>query len=303
VATRTRSGYVAYLPRLVREWPRTAGDAPFRTLDGSLVSVDISGFTALSEKLAARGRAGAEELILCISGLFEGLIGITQRYGGDVLKFRGDALLLLFDGEGHAVRACAAASDMQWFIEQAGATMSSVGEVRLRMSTGVQTAPDCHFFLVGSTHRELLVTGPAATEVVRLEDAADAGEILVSAGTASVLDPDRLEEQRNGAFLLRRTEPNDAPPLEPDGETPDDLSEFVPAPLRRHIADDVLEPEHRHVAVAFVKWSGTDALFAAEGPEAIAARLAELAAVVGDAAARYGVTWLESDVHVDGCKL
>jgi class 3 adenylate cyclase/tetratricopeptide (TPR) repeat protein len=294
---------VAYLPRLVRDWPRTAGDSPLRSVDGSLVSVDISGFTALSEKLAAKGRAGAEELILFISGLFEGLIGITQRYDGDVLKFRGDALLLLFEGDAHAIRACTAASDMQWFIEHAGATMSSVGEVQLRMSTGVQTARNCHFFLVGSTHRELLVTGPPATAVVRLEDAAEAGEILVSADTAVVLDPDRIEGERDGAFLLRRSDPSGTPPLEPVAEEDGDFSQFVPAALRRHIAEDVLEPEHRHVAVAFVKWSGTDALFAEEGPDAVAACLEALAETVGVAAARYGVTWLESDVDVDGGKL
>ena len=70
-------------------------------LDGTLVSVDLSGFTALSERLAAKGRAGSEELILVISGVFEGLIGIADRHGGDVLKFRGDALLILFEGDGH----------------------------------------------------------------------------------------------------------------------------------------------------------------------------------------------------------
>ena len=302
MVTQTRSGYVAYLPRLVREWARTAEDSPFRIVDGSLVSVDISGFTALSERLAAKGRAGAEELILCISGLFEGLIGITQRYSGDVLKFRGDALLLLFDGDAHALRACNAASDMQWFIEQAGSTMSSVGEVNLRMSTGVQSG-DCHFFIGVSTHRELLATGPAASAVVRLEDAAEAGEILVSGATAAVLDPDRLAGERDGAFLFRRSAMGEVPPLDQVADDAGELAEFVPAPLRRHLAEDVLEPEHRQVCVAFVKWSGTDALFETEGPAAVAVQLQALSATVGAAAARYGVTWLESDVDVDGGKL
>ena len=41
------------------------------------------------------------------------LIGICELYGGDVLKFRGDALLLLFSGRDHARRACHAALAMQ----------------------------------------------------------------------------------------------------------------------------------------------------------------------------------------------
>ena len=108
-----------------------------RELDGTLVSVDLSGFTRLSERLQAKGRAGAEELVLAVSGVFEGLIGVAERRGGDVLKFRGDALLLFFSSDGHERRACLAASEMQWLIGETGKTMSSVGSVTLRMSTGV----------------------------------------------------------------------------------------------------------------------------------------------------------------------
>jgi class 3 adenylate cyclase len=127
---------------------RWAGEDPgerFRELEASLVSIDISGFTSLSERLAARGRAGAEELILLIGGCFEGLIRIAHRHGGDVLKFRGDALLILFSDAHHEERACNAASAMQWFIEQTRPMMSSVGPVELGMATGVYSGA-CHFF-------------------------------------------------------------------------------------------------------------------------------------------------------------
>src|SRR5687767_8107318 len=87
-----------YLPRLAVAWAREDREPGFLVLPGTLVSLDISGFTSLSERLQTRGRAGAEELILLISGIFEGLIGIAERRGGDVLKFRGDALLILFSG-------------------------------------------------------------------------------------------------------------------------------------------------------------------------------------------------------------
>ena len=96
--TRATARYAPYLPALARSWP--AG-SPYRQLDATLVSVDLSGFTALSERLAQKGKAGAEELILVVSGCFEGLIGIASRHDGDVLKFRGDALLLLFGFVGY----------------------------------------------------------------------------------------------------------------------------------------------------------------------------------------------------------
>src|SRR5215213_3940725 len=82
-----------YLPRLVHEWSTQPEGPRYRVLDGSLVSVDISGFTALAERLSAKGKAGAEELVQRISGVFGRLIEVAERHGGDVLKFRGDALL------------------------------------------------------------------------------------------------------------------------------------------------------------------------------------------------------------------
>ena len=187
-----------YLPRLVRIWSEEQEALPVRELDGSLVSIDISGFTALAERLAVNGRAGAEELVQRISAVFDALIAVAERHGGDVLKFRGDALLLFFTGERHAQRATGAASDMQWTIEEIGGTESSVGPAELRMSGGVHSGL-CHFFLTDVPHRELVVAGPAATRVFELEDLAVAGEIVVSSETAALLDPAWLAGERDGA--------------------------------------------------------------------------------------------------------
>ena len=200
--TLTQPGLEPYVPRLVRTWDGLRGAVDAIEVDGTLVSVDLSGFTALSERLAAKGRAGAEELILLISGVYEGLIGIASRRGGDVLKFRGDALLIFFEGGDHAVRACVAAGEMQWLIEGTGRTRSSVGQVELAMAVGIFSGP-CHFFLSGLSHRELVIAGPAATATLHLEDAAQAREILVSRRRPAALDADWLAGERNGAALLR----------------------------------------------------------------------------------------------------
>jgi class 3 adenylate cyclase/tetratricopeptide (TPR) repeat protein len=302
--TRAReAAFAPYVPRLAASWELEAPGERARELEGSLVSVDLSGFTALSERLAAKGKAGAEELILLISATFEGLIGVAERDGGDVLKFRGDALLLFFRGNGHERRACRAAAEMQRLIELAGPARSSVGDVRLRMSTGVYSGP-CHFFLVGSTHRELIVTGPGASETVRLESAAEAGEIVVGPGTAAALDPAWLGEEREGARLLAGV-PDESPPAPEPGDPVETagLEQYVPAPLRAHLEVEAGEGEHRHAAVAFLGFSGTDALLAREGQGAVHAQLDLLGRVVCDVAEELGITWLESDVDTDGGKL
>src|SRR5450755_4517053 len=104
----TSVGFRPYVPRLAAQWDAVAPGERARAIDASLLGLDISGFTALSERLAERGKLGAEELIMLISSCYSGLIDIAERYGGDVLKFRGDALLLLFDDAGHEERGALA---------------------------------------------------------------------------------------------------------------------------------------------------------------------------------------------------
>src|SRR4051794_1972081 len=162
MTTTLREASRAYVPRLAAEWDGAAPGARSRTLDASLLGLDISGFTALSERLAERGKVGAEELIRLISLAYAGLIDIAERHGGDVLKFRGDALLMLFDGDAHEQRAARAALDMQRYIAATGATESSVGPVALSMAAGLVSG-DVHLFLAGSARRELIVCGPAAS--------------------------------------------------------------------------------------------------------------------------------------------
>jgi class 3 adenylate cyclase/tetratricopeptide (TPR) repeat protein len=295
-----------YLPRLVLDWAARTPDEQWREVDGSLVSVDLTGFTALAERLQAKGRAGAEELVLAISGVFEGLIGIANRRGGDILKFRGDALLMLFSGDAHAERACRAASEMQWFIERTGETMSSVGEVELRMSTGIYSGT-CHFFLVESSHRELVVAGPAATATIQLEDDADAGEVLVSPATAAAVGAEWLAEERGGAAVLTLEEPDAAaPPVVDDpvgSPSLPDLEPFVPLALRSYLRLEAGEAEHRQVTAAFVKFTGVEALLAQGGPAAVSEPLAALGGLVGRVTSELGLTWLESDIDIDGGKL
>jgi class 3 adenylate cyclase/tetratricopeptide (TPR) repeat protein len=308
VNAKPQGSFEPYLPRLVLDWAAHAPAEPWRELDGSLVSIDLTGFTALAERLQARGRAGAEELVMAVSGVFEGLIGIAYRRGGDVLKFRGDALLVLFSGDAHAERACRAASEMQWFIERTGGKMmSSVGEVELRMSTGIYSGT-CHFFLVDSSHRELVVAGPAATATIGLEDDAGAGEVLISPATAAAVGPEWLAGERGGAALLALDHDPDAsaPPIveaavpAPSGL---ELEPFVPPALRAYLRLEAGEAEHRQVTAAFVKFTGVEALLAKGGPEALSEPLARLGETVGRVTSELGLTWLESDIDVDGGKL
>ena len=94
-----------YVPRLLVEWERDAPGANFRLIDGTLVFIDISGFTAMSERLARSGKVGAEEVTEVMNASFARLLDHAYREGGSLLKFGGDALLLFYSGTGQIGRA------------------------------------------------------------------------------------------------------------------------------------------------------------------------------------------------------
>ena len=162
-----------YVPRMAAEWDIDGPGALWREIEGTCCFVDISGFTALSERLARRGRIGAEELTEVLNHVFSRMLGVAYGKGGALLKFGGDALLLAFTSDDHATLATQAAVAMRAALREARTLPTSVGRVNLRMSVGLHSG-SFHLFRVGDTHHELLISGPAATETTRMEQAADA---------------------------------------------------------------------------------------------------------------------------------
>src|SRR4029077_7782083 len=160
------------------------------------------------------------------------------------------------------------------------------------------------FFLVGGSHRELLVTGPAATRVVEMEAASEAGEILVTPETAALLEPEVLGYAKGPGKLLQAAPAGSAKliPMPDVGTTPIEVA--VPAPLRAQLLEvGPLEGEHRHAAVAFVRFAGTDEIVATEGAAAAAEALQSLMETIQVAADEHEVTVLESDIDRDGGRI
>lgn len=298
----------SFLPRLALSWQDDT-DAPWRAIEASLVFADISGFTALSERLATRGPIGAEELTEVLGSCFAGLLAIAYAEGGSLLKFGGDALLLLFDGDGHEVRAGRAALGMRHAIRTLGRLTTTVGSVRLRMSQGVHSGT-VHLFRGGGSHVEMILSGPAATEVVRMEGTADAGEIVVSPATATALEaamPGVVGQAKGPGLLLRNRKVDvragDFPTAPATARAVAAAAAGVPVALRRHLAAGGGESEHRHVAIAFLHFDGTDDLLAQRGPAHLAGALDQLVTLVQEVVETEDVTFLGTDVDADGGKI
>jgi class 3 adenylate cyclase/tetratricopeptide (TPR) repeat protein len=294
-----------YVPRALLEHLAKEPERRVRAVDGTCVFVDVSGFTSLSERLARRGgREGAEQLADAIGGCFEDLLGVAYDKGGGLLKFGGDALLLLFDGEAHLQRACASAIAMSQRLRERGPIATGSTQVTLRMSAGVHSG-EYLLFAVGGSHRELLMAGPAASEVVRMEKQASAGEIVVSPVTAAKLPRSSIGAARGAGRLLR------SPPVivrtfaAPLPETLDatHAAAALSTGLRAHVLAGPQPPEHRIVSVAFLRFEGTDELVERHGAAAAGEALDELVRLVQDAADAEQVCFLGSDIDANGGKL
>ena len=296
-----------YVPRLLGEWLDRTPELTHRAVDGTMLFADISGFTSLTERLSRLGRVGAEEMSDALSATFTELLGEARADGADLLKWGGDAVLLLFTGHAHAARACRTAFRMRGRLRTVGRLTTSAGHARLRMSVGIHSG--CFdLFVVGDpdVHRELVVCGPDITTLVGIEAVANAGQVAVGPATAALLDPALLGAPVDGdvGVLLRREPPlPELPPSVVGRHWSDRVALGFPVAIRERLLQGSIEPEHRQIAVAFVAFSGTDRLLAEEGPTATAVALDEVVRNVAGAVADHKVTFFESDINRDGGKI
>src|SRR5215211_8677602 len=87
----------SYVPRLIQNRVAqnpTPIDTPLaKEFLAVVLFADISGFTALTERLAEKGATGVETLARIMNDYFGQLIDVVYEHGGDVVKFGGDAVI------------------------------------------------------------------------------------------------------------------------------------------------------------------------------------------------------------------
>lgn len=292
-----------FIAGLVIDWLRETPTERHRVVDGTLAFVDISGFTRLTERLAGKGKIGAEEMSNLLDVTFAALLGVAYDYGAWLVKWGGDAVLLLFEGEQHAERACTAAHAMRRSLREVGRLKTSVGEVTLRMSIGIHSG-EFDFYLVGSLHRELVITGPGATQTADMEAAASAGEIVVSRTTAAHLRGRTLGDARGNGLLLARSPAIAAKSaLRTRSLDGVDLESCLPEITRSHLLAGSTDGEHRLATIGFIEFSGVAELSAHGGPEAVADAVDFIMRSCQESAHRHHVTFWETDISADGGKV
>ncbi|MGC8722527.1 MAG: AAA family ATPase [Acidobacteriota bacterium] len=258
-----RRDLTAFVPRSL--WPLLGSTGGAQRTEGCLLFADLAGFTAMTERLAAIGREGAEELTRVLNDFFAAMIAIVHEEGGDVLRFGGDAMTLFFPPD--LSGALRAALRMHEEIGRFQSIPTRGGEFSLAMKTGISIGS----LLIGTVGdqevgRDYFAAGTALDEAAEAEHRASRGRILLGPSCRAGLPIGcRVEEAGDGFLLLagfdglhRPPEPsaNASPPL-PSRES---LEAFLPAFVRARAGTGRSQTvaEHRRTAVLFLAFRGID---------------------------------------------
>jgi predicted ATPase/class 3 adenylate cyclase len=170
----------------------------------ALLFADVSGFTAMSESLARLGKEGAEELTRVLNAYFTAMIDLVHSYGGQVIKFGGDAVTCAFTNlqvgksanlqicksaicnlpicnlQARVLRACACAMAMQERMAGFRAVETRSGVFELRMKIGV-SAGSVLSLSVGEPREglEYVLAGQPLDRMAQAEHHAAAGEVVM----------------------------------------------------------------------------------------------------------------------------
>jgi class 3 adenylate cyclase len=281
-----RDGISAYLPRYlvqVIQGNPVPGQVGCYFKTGTVMFADVSGFTAMSEKLSDLGKEGAEEMTGIVNAYFEAMLEISEALQGDLLKFGGDALMIFFGGDGSEPRALAASNAMQAAMGQFAQVQTSQGIFPLRMSIGMASGPIILLNLGSADEMYFTVMGRTLGRMAQMEERANAAQVVVDGQTAEACrELASFKKIAEGTFLLTATTgAGDPPALDwisaedraRKSDQPDDLlgeithlealSPYIPDELLVRLVADPNHPvrrgSHRPVTNMFANFAGLDA--------------------------------------------
>ncbi|KGL83667.1 Adenylate cyclase type 10, partial [Tinamus guttatus] len=151
---------------------------------GVLLFADVSGFTALTEKFSQSTSLdrGADEVTQTLNRYMGDIVEEILAFGGDILKFAGDAVLVLWRVEqaqlGDTISLVLQCS--QRIQQKYGMRRTDVG-LQLRLKIGI-SAGHMSFLTVGDGKElRFLVFGRAVGDVWHAQNAARASDVILSA--------------------------------------------------------------------------------------------------------------------------
>ena len=185
----------SYVPKLIQNRV-IANPSPIEApvaedLQAAILFADISGFTRLTEHMAERGPTGVETLARLLNEYFGQLIDIIHEYGGDVVKFAGDAVIAVWPivPDLAISDTISRADQWQWTMRAAECAVEvhrrltnyRVEDANLYLKLAISMGRINTVHVGGIFNRwEFLITGAPLVELGIANNLANAGDILVT---------------------------------------------------------------------------------------------------------------------------
>lgn len=226
--------FAPFVPALLRE--RVARGVPDERVEehaSAAMLADISGFTRLTEQLARRGPEGVELLSEAVNRELEALAETVEAYGGDVVKFAGDAIVALWITRGEPmIDAVRRATRCALAIQRMQHTSALDGGEPLRVRIGVGAGVAALMTLGAAGRREFFVGGDALTQMGVAERGVEPGDVGLSPEAWAVLAAEAEGEPlASGVVRVRRVVEREAERARPLAAAPtasDAIRPFIP---------------------------------------------------------------------------
>ena len=269
----------AYVPSLVLDRltaaPSGLDGRGIERHEAAILFADISGFTILTERLAAKGASGSEELSAALNAYFDRLIELIADRGGDVVKMAGDALIALWPVlEGESLASATLRASRCGLVAAETLQDYEVAEgVRLACKVGIGAGEVAAMFVGGVRGRwELLVAGDPLVQMGEAEHHAGPGEVVLSRRAWELVGHQCIGEPLDDGVVRLRVapEPSPRPPAAPPLEysVEEAARAFIPAAIRGRLdaGQTAWLAELRRLTVLFVNLPLTDC----DRPDALA---------------------------------
>ena len=234
----------------------------------AVLFADISGFTALTERLAQRGLPGVEELSRLLNDYFGQLIALITEHGGDVVKFAGDALLAVWLAEDSLPTATLQAAQCGLAVQAKLHNYATAEGVSLSMRLGIGAGEVSVVHVGGVFERwEFVLGGAPIVQVSLAEGHAQPGEVILSPEAWNLVQ-DRVAVERrkaaDGTEAVRLNGVHAPSPLHVtvhpflDTRAEPALRAYIPSAILARVAagQTVYLSELRRVTVLFINLPG-----------------------------------------------
>lgn len=215
------------------------------TSTATTLFVDLVGFTPLTDRLGSFGSRGTEQLSEVLQGFFGAVTEQALSNGGDPVAYGGDALTIVFDGDGPPTLAAAQrlAESIHHMTAETNRIETLAGTVSLQTRIGIGRGPVITTMIRTESRSLPLQLGAGLDRAAEAETRAEVGQIVLHESATAV-------EANTWTPAVGESSTMDGALASTDSDAFEAL--VHPAVLQHLLVDSSLWQIHRTATVAFL---------------------------------------------------